>query len=149
MPTPEGPADRSFSKAYGLAGFRVGYGIAQPALAHAITGVGVPFSLTKAAEAGALAALNQPDRLRANVREINAERGRMAAGLRRLGLPVLAGCGNFVWLPLAGDLSHLTDPLAATGILVKTYPGHGIRVSVGTAQHTDQLITVLSRHLSA
>lgn len=132
---------RTFSKAYGLAGLRVGYGIAQPGHADSVARTGVPFALTRPAEDAALAALRRRDHMRAGVRRVNAERMRLAHGLEHLGVPVLAGQGNFVWVPIAGDVEPVATLLAESGLLVKTYPAYGIRISVGTPAQTDRLLS--------
>lgn len=131
---------RTFSKAYGLAGMRVGYGIAQPALAEAITSAGVPYPLTRAAEAAALVALGDQQRLRRNIRRNARERARLTAGLRALDVEVLDGHGNFVWLPMTARAANIGTQLAEAGLLVKTYPGAGIRITIGTPAQTDRLL---------
>ncbi|GAA5159605.1 histidinol-phosphate transaminase [Pseudonocardia eucalypti] len=132
---------RTFSKAYALAGLRVGYGIAQPALAQAVARTGVPYALTNPAEAAALEALGRSDHMRRNVVRVNSERSRMAAGLAGLGVEVVTGHGNFVWLPLPERAELVAAALARAGIMVKPYPQLGIRISVGTAEGTDRLLS--------
>ncbi|WP_345607684.1 pyridoxal phosphate-dependent aminotransferase [Pseudonocardia adelaidensis] len=133
---------RTFSKAYGLAGFRVGYGIAQPALAGPIRAAGIPFTLSAAAEAAAMRALRSRAVMEARVRSINAERLRLTTALRALGLEVADGHGNFVWLAHPGDSDAIAGELAASAVLVKAYSGHGIRISVGTGADTARLLSV-------
>lgn len=132
---------RTFSKAFGLAGFRVGYGIAQPVLASAIRAAGVPFALTRAAEAAAMQAVRGREAMRMRVEAIKVERARLTAGLRALGVDVRSGHGNFVWLPHTGDVLAIADELASSGVLVKPYPGHGIRITVGTRADTARLLS--------
>lgn len=137
---------RTFSKAYGLAGLRVGYGVAQSGLARLITRVGVPYSISSVGEAAALAALRQPRKLRDNVRRINSERRRLTRGLRALGVDAAGGHGNFVWLPMRGDQAQvLARGLARGGIIVKRYPGHGLRITVGSPEQNDQVLQRMSR----
>lgn len=124
---------RTFSKAYGLAGLRVGYGVARPELAEQLRDVGVPYSVSSAAEEAALEALNQPAQLRSNVRRVICARAELATGLRELGIDVREGHGNFVWLPMSGDAApRMASCLAEAGVLVKPYGGYGLRISVGT-----------------
>lgn len=132
---------RTFSKAYALAGLRVGYGIARPELAREIVRTGVPYAVSGVAESAAIEALSQPDYMRRNVERITAERARLASGLRRLGLEVVAGHGNFVWLPMPERMESVVAALARQGVMVKSYPGHGIRISVGTSGDTDRLLS--------
>lgn len=136
---------RTFSKAYGLAGLRVGYGIAQPRCAAAIAEKGVPYALSRPAEAAAVHALRATEYMRTNVAKVNAERSRLAVGLRRMGMRVVCGHGNFVWVPVEGDLSSIARSLAAAGIYVKTYPAHGIRVTIGTPEQTERVLAAWPR----
>lgn len=131
---------RTFSKAYGLAGLRVGYGLARPELCEAIAAAGVPYAVTAAAEAAAIRTLRQPEHLRATVAKVRVERARLARALRELGTNVIAGHGNFIWVPQVNDVPGTVDRLAAAGVQVKGYPGHGIRISVGTSTDTDILL---------
>jgi histidinol-phosphate aminotransferase len=131
---------RTFSKAYGLAGLRVGYGIAQPPLAGRIAAVGMPFAVNAPAEAAAIAALQHTAQMRRAVDRIRAERTRMAGELRARGIPVLEGEANFVWLPLEDGTEPVVAHLAAAGVAVKAYPRTGIRITVGTGQDTDHLL---------
>ncbi|WP_051342285.1 pyridoxal phosphate-dependent aminotransferase [Pseudonocardia spinosispora] len=131
---------RTFSKAYGLAGLRVGYGLARPDLTSRVELAGVPYAISAAAEGAAIEALRQPEALRAAVRRVRAERTTLADGLRDHHLQVRTGHGNFVWLPMPAQVPEVVQTLAARGVLVKGYPGHGIRISVGTEQDTDDLL---------
>lgn len=131
---------RSFSKAYGLAGFRVGYAVAQPTLAQRVRQAGVGFSVPLPAQAAALAALKYPAKMEAGVQAVIRERGRMANSLRLLGTEVREGHANFVWLPVGRRASNLAQALAALHIAVKVFPGQGVRITAGTRRDTRQLI---------
>lgn len=130
---------RTFSKAYGLAGLRVGYGLATPDLVSAIAASAVPFAVTTAAEAAAVEALRRPADLAATVARVRAERARLAEALTVRDIEVVVGHGNFVWLPRTEAVARVVENLACAGFLVKGYPGDGIRVSVGTREDTDRL----------
>lgn len=123
---------RTFSKAYGLAGLRVGYAIARPAVAEAIRKATPPFSVTDLAQAAAVASLDSQAELDKRVEAIVQERGAMIAALREQGWDVPQAEGNFVWLPLgddAMDFAASCDPVS-----VRPFAGDGVRISVGAPE---------------
>lgn len=123
---------RTFSKAYGLAGARVGYAFGPAHIIEAMQKVAVPFSVSSVAQAGAIAALKAQDELAARVEETVAERARVTAAIG-----AIPSEANFVWLP--GAKAELADALAARGVLVRCFP-EGIRVTVTTAEESDALL---------
>lgn len=130
---------RTFSKAYGLAGLRVGYGLANPDLVTTVAASAVPYTVTAAAEAAAVEALCRPADLAATVARVRTERAGLAQALAARGVQVVVGHGNFVWIPRDEKVPELVEHLASAGILVKGYPGDGIRISVGTRDDTVRL----------
>lgn len=128
---------RTFSKAYGLAGARIGYAFGPQVVIEALNKVAVPFSVSSVAQVAALASLAASDELRARIDGTVAERSRVVA---KLGLA--ESQANFVWLPGAGQ--ELADRLAAEGVLVRVFP-EGIRVTVTNAEETDALLEAFSR----
>lgn len=129
---------RTFSKAYGLAGLRVGFAVGDPAVSLAIRQVTPPFSMSGLAQEAAVAALAHRDELLAQVDLIVAERERVLLAMRRLGLDSPDTHGNFVWLPV-GDASHsLAEALLPA--VVRVYPGEGVRVTIGEAHINDEVI---------
>ena len=135
---------RTFSKAYGIAGLRVGYAIAQERTAAKIARSGVPYAITSPTEAAAIAALSDAGKLEHNVSKIKSERRRLVDGLRGLGASVEEGNGNFVWVPLGDESIHIEAALARSNIKVKHYRGVGIRITVGNAEDTDRVIAAWS-----
>jgi len=136
---------RTFSKAYGLAGFRVGYAVAQPAVATALRAVSLPFGISSVAQAAALASLRAEPELLARVDSLVAERARVVAGLAEVGVRVPEAQGNFVWLA-AGD--HTIDLAAAAdelGIVVRPFAGEGARVTIGETEANDRVIELARR----
>jgi histidinol-phosphate aminotransferase len=132
---------RSFSKAQGLAGMRVGYALAQPQLAEKIAAAGLPrFHISAPSAAAALATLNHKDEMQARIEEIIRERDRMAAALRKLGAEVVSGHGNFIWLPVGNLAKKLGESLAAHNVLVSVLQPFGVRISAGTSEDTDRLV---------
>lgn len=142
---------RTFSKAYGLAGLRIGYAVAQPALTEKIIAAGVPFTIPVPVQAAAIKALSQSHRLKKQVASINKERQHMVARLQALHAPAVDGHGNFVWLPVGTVAEQIADILSKQGVLVKTVQSFGLRVTVGTRQETEHLLKAWKkvRHLLA
>ncbi|GAA1938211.1 histidinol-phosphate transaminase [Kitasatospora viridis] len=134
---------RTFSKAYGLAGLRVGYGVAHPRVAQALRKCAVPCGVGRVAEEAALAALLAEDELFERVDRITAERERLATALRAQGWPVPASATNFLWLPLGARSSAVAAGLEQRGLLVRDFPGAGLRITVGTPDSNDLLVGVL------
>ena len=128
---------RTFSKAYGLAGARVGYAFGPEAVIAALNKVAVPFSVSSVAQVGALASLAAQDELRERIDVTVAERSRV---VEKLGLE--QSQANFVWLPGAGQ--DLAGRLAAEGVLVRVFP-EGIRVTVTNKAETDALLEAWNR----
>ena len=91
---------RTFAKAYGLAGFRVGYVVAHEEVAAAVRACALPFGVSSVAQAAAVASLDAEDELLERVEAIVAERDRVVAGLAEQGWSFPEPQGNFVWLPL-------------------------------------------------
>ncbi|WP_409328814.1 histidinol-phosphate transaminase [Trujillonella humicola] len=139
---------RTFSKAWGLAGLRVGYLVAEdPAVADAVRRTHVPFSVSMLAQAAAVAALASEDEVRRRVAAVVAERDRLTAGLRGLGLDVPDSQANFVWLPTAGRTAELAAALEARGVITRPFAGEGIRVTVGTPEEDDLALAALGEVL--
>ncbi len=132
---------RTFSKAYGLAGLRVGYGIGAEPVIEAVRRASTPFGVTDVAQAAAVASLGETDALRDRVDAVVAERDRMVEALRSMGWDVPDAQGNFVWLP-AGDRA-LDVAAACQPVSVRPFAGEGVRVTVGTAAANDRLLEAL------
>lgn len=139
---------RTFSKAYGLAGLRVGYAVARPRLAAGIRAASTPFGVSSLAQHAALVSLRASDELLTRVDTIVGERTRMLAGLRTQGWDVPDSQANFVWLPLADLASSFAADAARAGVLVRPFAGDGVRVSVGEREATGLLLefTASVRH---
>lgn len=132
---------RTFSKAYGLAGMRVGYGVGHPDLIAAVQAVSIPFGVAGPAQSAAVAALQEKERVLATVRTITAERSRMRQELRALGWDVPSSQANFLWLPEAPHalFAHCRD----ADILVRPFP-EGIRLTVGTPEENDAALAAIA-----
>ena len=128
---------RTFSKAYGLAGVRVGYAFGPRTVIEALNKVAVPFSVSSIGQVAALASLAATDELRARIDSTVAERERVVEKLE-----LAPSQANFVWLP--GADQALADRLAAEGVLVRVFP-EGIRMTVTNSKETDVLLEAWNR----
>ncbi len=133
---------RTFSKAYGLAGFRVGYAVAQPEVAGALRAVSLPFGVSAVAQVAAVASLEAGEELLARVDALVAERDRVEAGLRAAGWDVPDAQGNFVWFALGERAAELAAACDEAGIVVRPFAGEGCRVSIGEVEANDRLLEV-------
>ncbi|MBO1114040.1 histidinol-phosphate transaminase [Bordetella petrii] len=143
---------RTFSKAYGLAGLRVGYAIAQPAVSAVLHRLRAPFSVTHPAQAAAVAALHDGDFLAETVRVNAAGRGQLCQGFDRLGLGYVPSSANFV-LVQVGDGAALARRLEAHGLIVRPVAGYGLpawlRISIGTQDNNARLLRALEQERAA
>ncbi len=134
---------RTFSKAYGLAGMRVGYGIAaNPAIAAALKQVQVPFAVSHVAQQAALASL-EPEaekQLLERVDTLVAERERVRDSLVEAGYRVPPTQGNFVWLPLGERTVDWSLACTERGVVVRPFAGDGARVTIGTPEENDRFL---------
>lgn len=133
---------RTFSKAYGLAGLRVGYGIGHPRVLDAARSAAIPLSVTVHAEEAALASLDAREELLARVAEIARRRDALAAGLRAQGWRVPEAQGNFVWLATADDTVAIADAFHDGGVVARAFAGEGVRISVGEHESVDRVLRI-------
>jgi histidinol-phosphate aminotransferase len=135
---------RTLSKAWGLAGLRVGYLIAEDrAVADAVRRTNVPFSVSMLAQAAAVAALASEDEVRLRCDAVIAERDRLTAALRGRGLDVADSQGNFVWLPVGEQATPLAAALESRAVITRPFAGEGLRVTVGTPEEDDVFLAAL------
>jgi histidinol-phosphate aminotransferase len=135
-------AMRTFAKAYGLAGFRVGYVVAAEPIAQAVRACALPFGVSSVAQAAAVASLSLEAELLERVEGIVAERGRVVAALRDQGFDVPDAQGNFVWLGLGDRTLEFAAAAEQAGVMVRPFAGEGARVSVGEPAGNDVLLGV-------
>jgi histidinol-phosphate aminotransferase len=128
---------RTFSKAYGLAGLRVGFGIGTPDVITALRKVCVPFSVNAVAQAAAIASLDAADELLARCKDIAAERERVRSALLDAGYPVPRSQSNFVWLPLGERTAAFNDHCLTHKVVVRAFVGEGARVTIGLPEEND------------
>ena len=133
---------RTLSKAYGLAGLRVGYAIADPAVVGALRKVAIPFALNSLAQAAALAALGAKDELAPRWRQVITERERVHAALTTLGYEVPVSRANFVWLPLRERSADFAAHAEAHKVIVRAFADAtgGVRVTIGAPHENDAFL---------
>ncbi|MET0302846.1 MAG: histidinol-phosphate transaminase [Microbacteriaceae bacterium] len=131
---------RTFSKAYGLAGLRVGYAIGPEYLLDAARSTAIPLSVTEPAQRAAIAALENDGEILDGVRELIERRDAVAAALRAQGWDIPAAQGNFVWLSTGVHTEAAAEILQSHGIIARVFPPEGIRVSIGEAASVDKLL---------
>jgi histidinol-phosphate aminotransferase len=150
-------AIRTFSKAYGLAGFRIGYAVTSPELADGLNRVRSMFNASEPAQAAALAALGAEAQLESRVEHVRAGRQRLTGLLAAAGLRPYPSQGNFVFAEVPGRAggadsqaaAALADDLLRQGVIVRAMGGFGapgaIRVTIGTRAEEELLADALSR----
>lgn len=140
---------RTFSKAYGLAGFRVGYAVAHPDVANALRACTLPFAVSVPAQAAVVASLDAHDVLMERVAALVAERDLLVDGLRGLGFDVPDSQGNFVWLPARERSQAYADAFAEAGLMVRAYVAgdaqDGVRITVGEPEANRLALEVAAR----
>ncbi|MGD8150768.1 histidinol-phosphate transaminase [Ornithinimicrobium sp. Y1694] len=139
---------RTFSKAYGLAGLRVGYAVAHEEVATALRKAATPFGVSDLAQEAAIASLTAYDELEMRVKELVGERERVVAALREQGWPVPDAQGNFVWLPLREDAVPFAQACQERGLTVRPFAGEGVRCTIGETEASDRLIEICGEWLT-
>jgi histidinol-phosphate aminotransferase len=143
---------RTFSKVYGLAGLRIGYGIGHPTLVAEMNKLRTPFNVTSVGQAAALAALDDYEHVRRSVESNRSERARLFDELGKLGFsPAPSEC-NFLFVPIGPSAKALCDELLLEGVIVRPMGWMGfpeaIRISVGNpAENTKLLMALASAQL--
>ncbi|MEU9884271.1 histidinol-phosphate transaminase [Sphaerisporangium sp. NPDC051011] len=139
---------RTFSKAYGLAGLRVGYCVTRPETAELIRKAIVGFSVSTLAQAGALAALTPEAgvELKERIAHVVEERTRVTDELIHLGVPVVPSQANFVFMPMP-DGPAMAAAFEERGVILRAYATDGLRVTIGTAEENDRFLTLAAELL--
>ncbi|MET7714057.1 histidinol-phosphate transaminase [Streptomyces sp. NPDC005407] len=128
---------RTFSKAYGLAGLRVGFAIAHEPVAAALRKTAVPFGVTQLAQDAAVASLRAEDELLGRVGSLVVERTRVYDGLVEQGWTVPETQANFVWLRLGDRTVDFAAACEKAGVVVRPFAGEGVRVTIGENEAND------------
>jgi histidinol-phosphate aminotransferase len=135
---------RTFSKAYGLAGLRVGFVIGHEPVAAAVRKTMLTFSVNSVAQAAAVASLRAEDELLERVEVVVKERDRVRDALLADGWPVPESEANFVWLRLGEHTMAFAAMCDAAGVSVRPFAGEGARVSIGTPAANDAFLALAS-----
>lgn len=133
---------RTFSKAYGLAGLRVGFAIAHEPVAAALRKTAVPFGVSQLAQDAAVASLRAEDELLGRVGLLVCERNRVVETLRGQGWTVPESQANFVWLRLGELTVEFAGACEQAGVVVRPFPGEGVRVTIGETEANDIFLKV-------
>jgi histidinol-phosphate aminotransferase len=131
---------RTFSKAYGLAGLRVGYALGPDYVLDAVRACAIPLSVTAQGQAAALASLEREAELLERVTEIATLRDRIVVELRAQGWDVPDAQGNFLWLPTGERTATAAAAFEDAGIIVRAFPPEGIRISIGEHEAVETLL---------
>jgi histidinol-phosphate aminotransferase len=131
---------RTFSKAYGLAGLRVGFMIGHAPTAAAVRKTMLPFTVSAVAQAAAVASLAAEAELLERVESVVKERDRVREALLSEGWTVPPTEANFVWLRLGEHTTPFAEACGRQGIAIRPFAGEGVRVSIGTSQANDAFL---------
>jgi len=138
---------QTFSKVYGLAGIRVGFGVASPSIIRAILQVKEPFNVNALAQAAAVAAINDEDHVRKTSRLVREERLRLYRGFEELGLSYTPSMSNFILVQLGEEAEKRYVELMRRGVIVRYGAAWGlpqhVRISVGTPEENRMLLEAL------
>jgi histidinol-phosphate aminotransferase len=137
---------RTFSKAYGLAGLRMGFLIGPEPVAAAVRKTMLTFSVNSLAQIAAMASLEAEAELFDRVDAVVAERGRVYAELTRQGWTVPPTEANFVWLPLGSDAADFTEACAGAGVSIRPFAADGARVTIGDREANDAFLAVAAAY---
>ena len=136
---------RTFSKAYGLAGLRIGFAISTPEISDDLRRVATPFTVTTLAQQAAIASLAAEDELNERVNRIVAERTRVFDELTRQGWKIVPSQANFLWLVTGDDTDRIDEVMVSHGVFARCWSGEGIRLSIGLDAENDRAIEALSQ----
>lgn len=134
----------TFSKAYGLAGLRIGYAIASERVAGNLRRVAVPFGVSDLAQAAAIASLEAEDELNERVQRIIAERDRVHEVLRAAGWGLVDSFANFVWLRTGSRTPEIDAALREAGVVARAYGSEGLRVTIGSPEMNDRFLAAIA-----
>ena len=144
---------RTFSKAYGLAGLRMGYAVSGPEVADILNRIRQPFNTSSLAQAAALAALEDTTHLARSVELNAAESRRVAKACSGLGLGVLPSVGNFLLVDMRTEAGPIFEALLREAVIVRPVANYGLpnhlRISIGTPAENDRLLAALHKVIAA
>ncbi len=136
----------TFSKAYGLAGLRLGYTIAREDVRAGLAKTAMPFAVSDVAAAAGVASLEAEAELQDRVNLLVSERDRVEAELALLGWNVPPSQANFFWIALGDETDAVQQHLLNHGIIARPFSGSGIRVSIGEPEANDAVLAALKTY---
>lgn len=139
---------RTFSKAYGLAGLRVGYAVANTEIASSLRATATPFGVSSIAQIAAIESLGAASELIARVAELIDQRALVLAELRAQGWSVTSSQANFVWLELGEQAVRFAEFCRENQVLVRPFAGDGVRISIGNAAENQKFLQLSKQWLS-
>ena len=131
---------RTFSKAYGLAGLRIGYAIGPEYIMDAARATAIPLSVIEPAQRAAVVSLEHENELLARVREIATRRDELWTALIEQGWDIPRPHGNFLWFPTGDQTAEAFEVFNSHGIVARAFDPEGLRVSVGEAASVEKLL---------
>lgn len=143
---------RTFSKAYGLAGLRAGFGVANKELIEMMNRIRPPFNMNSAAQAAAVAALEDQAFLKTVVDSNTKERARLAAFFNELGLDQLPSQANFIMVRVGPKAAEINEAMLRRGVILRPLKSYGLpeymRISVGSREENDIFMKAFREALS-
>jgi len=136
---------RTFSKAHGLAGLRVGYALGAPPIVATLDKVLIPFSVNRLGQIAAIASLDAPGELDDRVESVLSSRDLLCGELRHSGWSVPDTQANFVFLPAGEASDDLGVALERQGLVTRAFAGVGVRVTVGRTEQVDRFAEAFAR----
>ena len=133
---------RTFSKAYGLAGLRVGYAVAHPDIAEALRMTATPFGVNLLAQTAAVASLEAREELAVRVKDLVAQRERVESALADQGWRLPKSHANFVWFPLGDATPAFAAACEEQALTVRPYASDGVRATIGESEACDRLLEI-------
>jgi histidinol-phosphate aminotransferase len=137
---------RTFSKAYGLAGLRIGYGFAAPELAAAVAAMQLPFGMSNASVAAVAASYDAENQLAQRIHRIVTERNHLRLRLMAMGVYSMDSHANFVYLPKSRR--PWREVFAEVGLQVRCYPDGGARITIGELSSTLAVVSAVEKSLA-
>ncbi|AIY02455.1 putative aromatic amino acid aminotransferase [Arthrobacter sp. PAMC 25486] len=137
---------RTFSKAHGLAGLRVGYSISQPEITQYLRAAATPFAVSGIGEEAAVASLENYDQVVERVQSLVDERTRVLAGLAELGWDVPDAQGNFVWLELGANSQEFAALAQSHALSLRAFGDEGVRVSIGEVAANTRFLEICAAY---
>jgi histidinol-phosphate aminotransferase len=139
---------RTFSKAYGMAGLRVGFCIAQPHVIETLNKVALTFGVTNLAEEAGLAAMDHESELMAKINTLVEERTRVVNELTKQGWKIPTADGNFIWLDLKEKAADFALKCDEVGLSVRMFANDGVRVTIAEKTANDRIIETAQKFLN-